>query len=532
MARADSLGAVTGGDIEEGETMNILGALIGAFQAGFQTFRTLIGNPEDTGGVIMSHNRRARYALLWNYYTNQIFEQFSFWREYIDQFRLYRNVRSIYNPYGRLVDFYVGSVYPGRLTIDAGNLPDGIPNAIPFSADTSDQLKAAVGQIWQWSNWQTKKNLMIRFAASVGDCLVEVVDDVERQKVYNKVTWPGLVDEIELNDAGDVVYYSLQYVAADDDGHEYEYRKETGKDYIRTYRDGNLTGFDGFAAERPNYYGFIPAVWVRHKDVGGDFGAPVMGYSIGKIDELNSIMTHLHDHIHKTIENPFILWSNGEILPAFAADARLTGDADDDDPDAREQDLMFLKGPQDGAVDTLAGTIDLAEALDAAAKLIAEIEHDNPELVMYDQLRTMQQVTGPGANRMVGDTYAKLEESASGYDMQSIKLFQMSVAIAGENLRRGYWRNPTAAQRKFDGFDLQSYERGDLGMEILPRPVVPVTAGDQIALQQSRATLANAVQNHVSGNETLRILNYSKTDAARIQREKNTLDPAAEAVPQ
>jgi hypothetical protein len=107
-------------------------------------------------------------------------------------------------------------------------------------------------------------------------------------------------------------------------------------------------------------------------------------------------------------------------------------------------------------------------------KLIEEIEEDHPELTMYQQLRSMSQVTGPAAERLVGDAASLIDEARSNYDTQSIKLFQMAVAIAGWRANTGAWGNSMSSQQQaFAPFDLESYNQGRLDFEIAARPIVP-----------------------------------------------------------
>jgi hypothetical protein len=59
--------------------------------------------------------------------------------------------------------------------------------------------------------------------------------------------------------------------------------------------------------------------------------------------------------------------------------------------------------------------------------------------------------------------------------MQSMKLFQMAVAIAGFRANSGAWGPLNRQQVKFAPFDLDSYAQGDLDLAIMPRPVLTPT---------------------------------------------------------
>jgi hypothetical protein len=182
---------------------------------------------------------------------------------------------------------------------------------------------------------------------------------------------------------------------------------------------------------------------------------------------------------------------------------------------------MFLKGGQDGSVDTLVGTLSLTEAIEYCRDLSREIEQDNPELSLYRELRAMQQVTAPGGTVLVGDVDAKREEASSNYDNASISLFRMAVAIGGERLRRGDWRTPGKAQQKFAPFNLETYASGGFdGLGIMPRPLFADTEASRIEMQIKRASYANSIENRIPESEYLRIVGYDDKRQAELQAEQ------------
>lgn len=484
---------------------------------------------------------RSRLNLYWSYYDNSLFENVAAWANYRANYVLYRNIRSIYNPTRRLVNFYVAQVYPGVLSEDATKLPDGVAIAIPFSEDTEDKLKLAVAQFWQWSNWQSGNKLMVRYGGATGSCLVEVVDNVERGKITTAVRWPGLLADralddgpsLILDDVGNVKFYALEYQATDDAGEVYTYRKEVSQESFIEYRDEKVT------SEEANPYGFVPAVWCKHIDEGwgvdgeGVYGAPAISGSIGKIDELNGIASHTHDHIDLLIDSPGIISSDGGVgkigeqanalkaARSLASDEFASAGAHGVIRDLRR---LLLKAPKGAAWVPLSGALQPEQAIPAMDHLLLEIEHDFPELGMYQELRKMSEVTGPGAARMMGDVYSRVLEVSSNYDTQSIKLFQMAAAIGGfryaEN-REG-WRMRTEAQAKFAPFDLESYARGDLNMAIMPRPLIPMTEDDTITLTGKRLDNAAKAQKIFNDDKVLELAGVSDEDErAEILIERN-----------
>lgn len=463
------------------------------------------------------------YEYRWHLYQNSVFDDAAVWFAYRRKYGLYRYIRPIYNPVRRLVDFYAGIVYPGVLAADGKRLPDGTPLAIPLANDTDPQLREAIGQLWQWSNWQTNKNLLVRYGAALGDVLVEVVDEVDRGKVTFDIVWPGLVTDLRLDSTGNVKAYAIEYDAEDEEGKAYTYRKEVDDELISEYRDGELYQYDeSIDAERINPYGFAPAVWVKHTDVGGQHGQPAVR-NVGKIDELNEIASHAHDRAHAVLSSPILFAGEGVSgLTDSALEAKRPATQDMSNPQAGRESVKVLKAGAGGSVHSV--QLPEGEALNYINKLLSEVEQDHPEIVMYNQLRQMSEVTGPAAERLIGDTAALVTEARSNYDTQSIKLFQMAIAVAGWRAGTGAWgRNLTRQQQAFLPFDLVSYERGDLDVEIMPRPLIPQAP---LTPDERRALMEQGDRNYTPRAKVIEALGGDAEEDIRLIEQEQAAQPA------
>jgi hypothetical protein len=515
-----------------------------AVKAGIAAFR----NPDSNGSTALEP--RSYFNLWWAYYLNSTFDNVAAWQTYRTNHVLYRNIRSIYNPTRRIVNFYVAQIYPGVLSEDASRLPDGVQLAIPLSEDTDDDLRAAIAQFWQWSNWQSGNKVMVRFGAATGSCLVEIVDNVEKGKVTSAVRWPGLIADkaiddgasLVLDDVGNVKFYALEYEATDERGDTYTYRKEVSQEAFRYYRN------DKIESEAENPYGFVPAVWCKHIDEGWGFGgftgeqnygSPAIAGALGKIDELNGIVSHTHDQIDILVASPGIIATSGNV-GNIVADSNRTATAQDeynataslaDKPTKRP----LLKGPADTKWVPMNGNLQPEQVIPHMDRLLSEIEHDFPELGMYQELRKMSQVTGPGAARMMGDVYSRVLEVSSNYDTQSIKLFQMAAAIGGHRYRENKegWRLRTEQQAKFAPFSLDSYARGELNLDIMPRPLIPMTEADTIDLTGKRLDNAKKAKEVFSEGRVLEIAGISNEEdqAAEIALLKTEREAKAALIP-
>ena len=434
--------------------------------------------------------RLADYATLWAYHENSVFDDVARWQTYRTAHRLYRATRPIYNPARRLARFYTGVVYQGEWATDPAQMT-AKTSAIPWSERTPAPLLGAIAQIYQWSNWQSRKNIALRYAAAVGDALVTVVDDLQRAKVYPDVVWPGHVVEIDLDPTGNVTYYAIEYDADELDergqptGQSYVFRREVSKTYIAEFHDTTPT------LRAVNPYGFVPAVWMQHTATGSAHGQSALG-NPSKIDELNSLAAHALDQAHRVLEAPILIagQSVGGNLSEQAKAAAAYGRVQT--PAAAQEELKIITAAQGSEIQAL--RLEAGETMAHMDHLLAEIERDYPELGMFAKLREMSSVTGPAADRMFGDVAALVNEARAQYDQQTVKLFQMCAAIAGWRAGDGAWGLPSqlsTQQRAFLPFNLDSYDRGDLDTSIQSRGLIMPSEDEELRLEQLRGAVEN-----------------------------------------
>ncbi len=452
-----------------------------ATTAAINAFKRVYSNPAGTTTETDNDQRLAAYRWLWAYYENSAFSDLALWQQYRANARLYRHTRPIYNPSRRLVDFYTASIYQGAWAMQPEKMTK--PGAaMPFEAGTPPQLLTAIAQLWQWSNMQTQKSQAIRYGAALGDVMIAIVDDVARRKVYYDVIWPGFIPEIEIDPAGNVTRYVLEYAATDpaiDNGRTYTYRREVTKETIKTYKDDRPYAFGDSAAEEANPYTFVPAVWIMHSPGATTHGGPAIR-NLEKIDELNALIAHAVDQGHRILESPIMVAGENVSIQSQKGKTPTT------DTSERES-LKIITGATGARIET--ARLDPGEAIALMEQLTSEIESDHPELTMYAKLREMTTVTGPGADRLFGDVRGLVDEARARYDQQFIKLLQMSTAIAGWRANTGAWGELNRQQSAFLPFSLDSYADGDLDLSIQARPLIPISEEEQIALEGARQSL-------------------------------------------
>src|SRR5579859_1045988 len=120
--------------------MGFLGGLFqsfnNSFNAGIYAAKRVYQDPSLAHQEELYTQHFSEFMLLWAYYEGSIFDKVARfmnsgawqnslywpasggWQLYKSNYNLYRNIRLIYNPVRRLVDFYAGGVYPGVLSED------------------------------------------------------------------------------------------------------------------------------------------------------------------------------------------------------------------------------------------------------------------------------------------------------------------------------------------------------------------------------------------------------------------------------
>lgn len=505
-----------------------------------RTFFRTWGNPEQVHAAKEQDVRAYRYQRLWDYYQGTAFEDLQAWAEYRRAFGLYRQIRLVWDHVHSLVEFYATHIWSGSLANDGLHLPDGVSNAIPLAEDTDPELAAAIAQLWQWWNFQEVMTMIVRYTAALGEILVEIKDNPDRGKTLIELIWPSYVKEIQLDEAGNVKSYCIEYQVWDEKRIDsYIYRREVDGKSFRTFKDGrafdfavsptatgdaaptNSAQFDSdvfgrssSGSEIPNPYGFAPAVLFRHIRVMGSHGEPAIWATQSELDEVNGLFSHIIDKSHISLRAPVIVAGNiapnalQRALTNMVGSVKRTFTEDLDEPLSDREELNILEGPAGTQISTIELKIgDAAEILD---RIIAGIERKTPEVTFYEQLRSMTQLTGPAAARLLGDVEHKVRAISAGYDRSLTALLQMSLAISGWRLNNGDWdftasgddpeevilfggERLSKKQEKFKSYDLDSYKSGDLDFNIMPRDLVPMTPKERYELIQMKKTALDII---------------------------------------
>jgi hypothetical protein len=463
--------------------------------SGLQGFKQGFLQPEaGAGSTAYAESRLNRYDLLWALYGNAAYtDLIRVLQRYQTDRRFYRYIRGIYNPARRIVEFYVQHVAGGVLDTRPGR------GALPIETE-NEGLRAAIGQVWQWSNWQSKKSVMVRHGAALGDTFLKVVDDTARQKVFVQVLWPGIVTAAEHDDYGNVTSYTVEYTAKDAaTGTTYTYKETCDKAGFATFRDGQPFAYGGAPATWANPYGFVPMVHAMHLDLGGDWGAVPHHATMDKVHELNDQASLLNDQVRKAVNVP---WAFIGVDPG---NITLTSGQDD-------VPILAIKGASKNEVElkALLYEIDIEHALANIQAQIEEIERDHPELTIRKLREQVRDVTGRAVRLIFDDAERLVVEARANYDDGQRRALQMAMSIAGF---RGY--GP-----EFEGMDLGTYAAGGLDFTFGERPVLPEDEAEKTQADLQRAQAAQAkMAAGVPRRQIWREMGYTDEDIARMEGE-------------
>ncbi len=357
-------------------------------------------------------SRLMRYFLAETYYNNIAYRSIASTSTLLKVKReLYDHIRGVYNPVYRLVEAYTAKVYGGAL--DFEDLSTG---AIPILM-ADDDLKAAIKQLWLWSNWRIQKGVYVRTGANLGDVALKIIDEPDKGKVRLEVLHPGKIAEVETDAVNNVKRVVIEYTRTETvngNDRDYVYREEIDGDRFATFKDGRAFAYyndtSGTAVSQwTNPYGFVPLVLVKHKDLGLQWGANAYHAQMGKIDELNDAASLLNDQVRKAIN---IIWY---FAGATQKDIKASVDKKDKIP--------AVCGPEGSQPHAMIANLDIAAAGGNLDRMLLELERDMPELALH-RLREGGNLTAPGVRSAYSDAIDRFAEAQGVYDDGLIRAFE------------------------------------------------------------------------------------------------------------
>lgn len=505
---------------------------------GFKAFRKEYIQSGLTEGTDIAFSdfeaRRLRYDIFWRFYENTVYDHINKWsQKFMTDYGLYEYTRTIYNPAMRLGDFWQTHLMGGYLDPEAGDgklKPSALPVIIPDNnKDQDENLRIAISQIWAWSRFQVKKDIMCLLGPVLGDIALMVVDDPLHEQVYVEIVHPGTIKEVDFDRKGNVKAYEIVETRLDPEDPNnkrqviyLERATREGDEIIyQTYKDGSPYEWEGNPGEEwSESYGFIPLILIQHKDVGMEWGWSELHSGRLKFTEVDDLASKTHDQIRKSVD-PMWFLSGVAKANADVARTKTTPTEDRPFPGREEINAIYAHHPQAKAQAMIA-EIDLQAVVSEIKNMLEEIERDYPEL-QYDIDRAIQTNSGRALRLARQRSEVKVVQRRPNYDEGTVRALQMAISIA--------------AYREYDDFieyDLDSYKDGMLDFRIGNRTVYRLDPIDEAEIEE--AFWENAILATQAGVPLiyyLRSKGWHEDDLAElesaIEEQKEEEEPVEEA---
>lgn len=455
--------------------------------------------------------RRARYEIFWAFVESTAYSSAHDWSAALKkEYGLYEYTRNIYNPAFRIATFWATHLMGGRLDPAAGDgkaVPSALPILLPANSTNGDRLRAALSTVWQDSNWQTNKDIYTLHGNIMGDVGLRVIDDTARGKAYLNVLHPGTIKSADLDAFGNVKGYVLEElrqdprVAAKDDplglvrtsDQLITYNEVVTRDGVnvvyQTYLNDKLYAWPEHVARIGNAvaeweepYGFVPLVLVKHINIGLDWGWSEMQPTLPKIREADDMASKLNDQVRKTVDAKwaFLGAKKSDVTPAVKGRAR---SAQNPEPGRDEEGAYYL--PPGADVKPMIAPLDIAATSAHILTMLDSIEDEHPELrkEVYGLTAGGGVVSGEAIRNARQPVEEKAEWLRPHYDNGEMRAAQMAIAIGGWRKYKGY-----------EGFNLDSFQRGLLNHSIGARPVFGSNQYDALELKSKTYTVLKLAQ--------------------------------------
>lgn len=404
--------------------------------------------------------RQLRYRIYWSFYENTAYRNIHKWAtSYRNQHGLYKYIRNIFNPTYRLGEFWKAMTWGGMLDDEAG-----MTGAIPIQTN-NEALRPVIARLWRESNWNVNKDIMTLQGSILGDVGIKIVDDAQRGLVRLEVIHPGMIRDVQVDPAGYVKGYELEEETTGPDGRKHTYTEIAS-------RDGDLVVYQTLIDGRPGAwqtdaagdlvdtwsvpYTFTPFVILQHNNVGLEWGWSEIHPLRSKIHESDDLASKIHDQIRKMVDAPFLF--AGVKKPSTQPETSgATPTQSRPEPGREEIPAIYSTDPAASAT-PLVAPLDLAASTQELQQVLSEIERDYPELQM--DIWSAQNTSGRALRTARQRAEIKVKQRRGAYDSAIERAHQMAIAIGG-------WRGYPG----YEGFGLESFDRGALDHSVADRPV-------------------------------------------------------------
>lgn len=477
----------------------LLNSLRIGYDAAVMAYRQEDFVPDTSFGWDSYESRLARYHYNSFYVHNSIYSQVNAYSDwYKHKEGLYKHIRGLRNPISRLVNVEVAKVFGGFINYET--FGDG---AIPING-ADDTLLEGIRTIWQLSNMNALKQQYPYEGATKGDSPLKIIDDLKREKVYIESLDPAKVKDVEFDNLGNVKEIFICYTKVDSDGKEYEYGEYIDKEWFKTFKNKEPYAYledeqGNGLSEWPNPYGFVPIEWTQHRNLGMKFGAVSFHNSRSKIDNINDIVSLIHDNVRKNVLTKYAVKGLAPATDSAGSPQTISLSSDMRDT------VPFLKLGTDGDIFPIRSELDIMGAMNVVESMMREIENDLPQLTLSRlQESASTSMSGTAIENLAADGVDIIQAIQSNYIAGLGSATKMAISIAG------FRRYP-----QFRAYNLNSYEAGNLDFDIRPRPIFQDKLGTKDNIELTMQAASNPASRLL-----LAKLGYSEEEIEELENKK------------
>jgi len=381
-------------------------------------------------------------------------------------------IKPLRNPVARIVEFYVDTLWPG--TLDTG---------LPIVSD-NDQLIEAIEQVWEWSNFESTKQLAARQFAITGNMFLKVEtngypeteteEGKEDTKVYIKCIPAKFITDVTVDQQQHVDYLRYDISLLDDNDQSYMRTEVWDEEYGFRVWEHNRSATtkikhlgNPLSMMSLNEVGggidFVPWVWAPFRDIGEGRGIPPFWSDLEKIDEVNRKATR-QSQLMWRYEEPIWAVSANQVDKQGRPMKPAKFSATSNTVTVGQSKVLYLPGMT--SLELLIPNINWAAFTEDVRELIAELEKDLPEMA-YSRLVEEGNISGKALEYKMAPAVQRACE-ARGNGERAIRRADMMALTIGKNLG-------------LDGFSgLGEYADGSLDHDFLTRPFLPESEGDRL----------------------------------------------------
>lgn len=379
-------------------------------------------------------------------------------------------MKPLRNPTYRAVEFYPKKLWPGA----------DLSKALPITTE-NEAIKPAINQVWKWSNWAQRKQVMARWLAEYGDVFLQVATKEnmagDTDRVYFQLIQPRCVSDIDKDDRDILTYVRIdtpQIERDGDDTGEYICTEVWDMDGYRRWNHEQDENSEISELGKPDVkrsmsdlgIDFIPIVHCMFINEGNERGTACITPVLDKVNELNGMVTRLHQMLFRFGKPTLLLGGggrdkSGKPLPPPRI---MNTDGETETTSLDIEDDTILRLPGDVQMTALVANLNYGAFLDTVNAQLRDIEQDLPELRYGKFLDQPPEISGKAMRIMLSDAIDKVVEVRGNAEAALIRANQMALTI-GQN------------KGLFTG--LGDYESGALDHSFAKREVIELSDSER-----------------------------------------------------